>query len=485
MTDLYTSNYPSSGYGSESVIRTEFGKIEEAFNKVVPKVPGATAPQLTADIDLNNNDLLNVGSIDVQSISVDNTSILELLEQYSGDIISEAEASATAAENAKDAAESARDQTISYLDDVASLHEEVEAFQSTTEAVRDEVVLSVAEFDKKWLGTLASDPDYPEADVGSIYYNGNENVIRVCYASSSLGGVVQQLYWRPASVDDSTLGTAAYFNTTTTINDYLSICQVNSKQVNSNQGISGVSVSPDGTKILLLYSDGGTNLLKMYEMSTPFDISTMSSFSSSDVSIPTKFYTSSEMTPDGTSVFLTGKPTFNGVNVVDRYVMSTPWDLSTIDPDSPIRKDNFSSSGNNLLSCSFSGDGLYFSVMGSLGTEVLYLSTPYDLTSMTYGTVDASSPPVANKEGIVISSDNSMVTICDGPTIVSTRNSNNQGIPYNIDKISYTLPTGSSFNTRDLCVSSNGKWMYVVAETTGIGDAQLIVQISLSRLAPY
>lgn len=58
MTDLYTSNYPSSGYGSESVIRTEFDKIEEAFNKVVPKVPGATAPQLTTDLDMNGNEII-------------------------------------------------------------------------------------------------------------------------------------------------------------------------------------------------------------------------------------------------------------------------------------------------------------------------------------------------------------------------------------------------------------------------------------------
>lgn len=62
----------TSGYAAVDLLNENFARIEEAFENTLSR--DGTAPNtLTADLDVNHNDLLNVGVLEVDSLEVDGT----------------------------------------------------------------------------------------------------------------------------------------------------------------------------------------------------------------------------------------------------------------------------------------------------------------------------------------------------------------------------------------------------------------------------
>jgi hypothetical protein len=93
---------------------------------------------------------------------------------------------------------------------------------------------------------------------------------------------------------------------------------------------NGLAIKPDGTKIYILYAfDGVSSIIDEYELSTPFDISTASGTGSSatitsgavSTTVQTLFFK-----PDGTRLYIGD----NITNFIHQYDLSTAWDLSTI-----------------------------------------------------------------------------------------------------------------------------------------------------------
>ena len=62
-------NTISSGYASQSQLNENFSNIQTSFNNTLP-LDGSTPNAMQADLDLNNNDLLNVKAIYVDGVNV-------------------------------------------------------------------------------------------------------------------------------------------------------------------------------------------------------------------------------------------------------------------------------------------------------------------------------------------------------------------------------------------------------------------------------
>lgn len=84
MSTGYESNYPASGYASETRIRTEFSNIEDALNDSISRTGQGTASNaMKVDLDMDGNDILNVNTIDVQELSVNGNNLnAEIEEAY-------------------------------------------------------------------------------------------------------------------------------------------------------------------------------------------------------------------------------------------------------------------------------------------------------------------------------------------------------------------------------------------------------------------
>ena len=62
-------NTISSGYASQSQLNENFSNIQTSFNNTL-SLDGSTPNAMQADLDLNNNDLLNVKAIYVDGVNV-------------------------------------------------------------------------------------------------------------------------------------------------------------------------------------------------------------------------------------------------------------------------------------------------------------------------------------------------------------------------------------------------------------------------------
>lgn len=181
MSTGYVSNYPSSGYASESQLRNEFQKIQEALEDTISRsgdgVLGGQSNSMESDLDLDGNDILNVNTIYAQSIISNGQ-----------DYMMGIEAVRAAAEAARDAAQLSESN--------------VTAMEATVQALSDN-------FRGTYYGSSASDPSVDPLgntpDEGDLYFNTTTNTLRLFDGSS----------WNLASVDPSTLGTASTHNTAT------------------------------------------------------------------------------------------------------------------------------------------------------------------------------------------------------------------------------------------------------------------------------
>jgi hypothetical protein len=62
-------NTISSGYASQSQLNENFSNIQQSFSNTL-SLDGSTPNAMQADLDLNNNDLLNVRAIYVDGVNV-------------------------------------------------------------------------------------------------------------------------------------------------------------------------------------------------------------------------------------------------------------------------------------------------------------------------------------------------------------------------------------------------------------------------------
>lgn len=69
MGKIFTPQSVASGFNTTNSLNTNFNNIEAAFDKCLSRT-GETPNAMEAPLDMNNNDIINVGAIDVESITV-------------------------------------------------------------------------------------------------------------------------------------------------------------------------------------------------------------------------------------------------------------------------------------------------------------------------------------------------------------------------------------------------------------------------------
>lgn len=152
--------------------------------------------------------------------------------------------------------------------------------------------------------------------------------------------------------------------------------------VGTNSGLSGsyvcgLYISPDGSK--LFYYDVNYAIYR-YDMSTPFDITTLAFHSSGTIPNSTVVYNGGiYFTPDGLTVFISGR----GDTSVRSYTLPAPYDITTLTPLS-----TYTHGQTDFYGTSFTSDGRKFIGM-DYGSDVLReynMATPFDIANITVGT---------------------------------------------------------------------------------------------------
>lgn len=151
-------------------------------------------------------------------------------------------------------------------------------------------------------------------------------------------------------------------------------------------GVDGSPVDlwfkPDGTILYILGNVG--RFVFSSPLLVPWDVTTLPYFqdrnSAAFVDIDT---TGMYMSPDGVNLYIIGA----GSDVVYRYVMSTPWKVSTLS-STPTQK-SISAQETTPRGVTFKPDGTKMYILGS-GNDTVYsytLSTAWDVTTATYDAI--------------------------------------------------------------------------------------------------
>lgn len=153
-----------------------------------------------------------------------------------------------------------------------------------------------------------------------------------------------------------------------------------------DNNVVGFRWKPDGTRFYIC--DPGGNRVGQYDCSTPWDITSKGSVSDVFIGSNTPDVKDIYLTPDGTAAFFTNN---DSTETVEKYTLSTAWDITTV---SQSQSWTFTE-GAVLGGIWFSQDGtkMYISEGPTSGNQVFQytLSTPFDLSTVTYDSVQLVS----------------------------------------------------------------------------------------------
>lgn len=83
MSSGYTSNYPTSGEATSEQLRTEFASIQTAFEDTISRSnTGTGSNAMEADLDMAENDLINVGTVDAEYVRENGKSVRDIVAEY-------------------------------------------------------------------------------------------------------------------------------------------------------------------------------------------------------------------------------------------------------------------------------------------------------------------------------------------------------------------------------------------------------------------
>lgn len=128
--------------------------------------------------------------------------------------------------------------------------------------------------------------------------------------------------------------------------------------------LTGVYLSTDGTKVFISWQDTNFNreYVREYTLSTPWNLTTATQTGQTGILIT---YGSMSFNPGGTQ-FTNRAPSSNNFYL---YNLSTPWDIDSISSSSGH---NFSGIPSYILSIEFSSDGRYAYLIQKAGSKTVY-----------------------------------------------------------------------------------------------------------------
>ena len=148
---------------------------------------------------------------------------------------------------------------------------------------------------------------------------------------------------------------------------------------------TGITFKPDGTKMYITWID--IDKILQYNLTTAFDITSAALEKSVDISGAETRAQDVKFNSDGTVIFILG----TGGNVIDRWSLSTPYDIGSI----TAADTTFTSIGGDPRGLAFNNNGTKMFVLNQTNTRVeeYNLSTPYnpDTKTLTNTLTNATS----------------------------------------------------------------------------------------------
>lgn len=235
----------------------------------------------------------------------------------------------------------------------------------------------------------------------------------------------------------------------------------------------GIFIHPDGT---YMYGTEQNDYLFSYSMSTPYDFSTATYDTA--IGIQGTLNTSNDrpyglhFKPNGAKVWIVNN---DGPDYIYEYDLSTAWDISTMSynsvslalPSSTTEDIAFSSSGDKVFTCN--------------RTNLLYhasLSTDWDITSAgSWGTVNFGGQITAGIRSFEFSNDGTQLFLLDDDSGSYTRRVFQYSGMTNFDIGSATydsvyFDTSSDVTLVDIrafCFAPNGAYIYMTENSFGTG----------------
>lgn len=153
------------------------------------------------------------------------------------------------------------------------------------------------------------------------------------------------------------------------------MARVHEYGVGAGTDTSAIFVDPTGTYMLLFHDTGSTGPLRMYTLSTPYDVSTASLSNSSPFNVA-RVRGNLWISADGITVIGCDP----NANQILRGTMSTPWDISTLGSFSAVATNNAVDDPSGI---DFNSDGtkVFYNEINLRRILQHDLSTPYDITT--------------------------------------------------------------------------------------------------------
>ncbi len=204
--------------------------------------------------------------------------------------------------------------------------------------------------------------------------------------------------------------------------------------IRSDEGVAaGITFKPDGSKMYI--TGQSADKILQYNLTTAFDVTSAALEESVNISTVENKPQDVKFNSDGTVIFILG----TGDDGIDRWSLSTPYDISTI----TVANTTSTSIGGDPRGFAFNNDGTKMFVLDGTDQQVeeYNLSTPYNPDTKTLTNTLANAKSSNYHQGLGFNADGSKMFVVKGED--STDNADNK-----IDE--YALSTAFDISTATL-----------------------------------
>jgi len=233
--------------------------------------------------------------------------------------------------------------------------------------------------------TYAGDDERCDLDVGTGEYGQNPvNAGDMAFSSDGLkifvlnrgtnGSNDDRLYRYDLTIAYD-VSTCAFVKDVDPDTDALAGTSFGGRPDKSRYHVQGIEINPDGTKIFLVFNDvsGEGDGIKEYNLSTPYDIATMSLETSGGIDLANG---AEGFNPDAIFIGLNGKRLFvtdHQKFTVTQFTLHNPYDTSSFTKDGSVSIQDLTSDNNNQTrALGFSKNGLKMFVSDDTGDDEIF-----------------------------------------------------------------------------------------------------------------
>ena len=245
--------------------------------------------------------------------------------------------------------------------------------------------------------TYAGDDERCDLDVGSGQYGLDPKVagdlafssdgLKIFILSRGTNGKNNDRLYRYDLTIAYDVSTCAFVKDVDPYTDALAGTSFGGRPDKSRYHVQGVEINPDGTKIFLVFNDvnGEGDGVKEYNLSTPYDIATMSLVTSGGIHLSKG---AAGFNPDAIFIGLNGKRLFvtdHDKYTVTQFTLHNPYDTSSFTEDGSVSIQDLTSDNNNQTrALGFSKNGLKMFVSDDTGDDEIFefsLVCPFNIIS--------------------------------------------------------------------------------------------------------